>query len=103
MTLFPMDLVTLIAAALVGGYIVLARRVHLTSHGWGCALWHLAAVALCAQAATDSMHAQSGPWLLGIAAIVVWLIESRHTWDKPKSSRRHEPASTAPARAKERV
>jgi hypothetical protein len=94
MTLDILDLATLITAVIVGAYIVLARRVHAVSHGWGCALWHLGAVGLCAGAAVDAMHGRSGAWLLGVAAVVVWLAESRHTWHeaRPRRPRLHPAA-----------
>lgn len=94
MILTPLDMATLIAAIIVGAYIVLVRRVYAMSHGWGCALWHLGAAALCAGAAVDALHGRSGAWLLGIAAVVVWLVESRHTWHtaRPRRPRLHQAA-----------
>lgn len=80
MILSPLDLLTLAAAIIVGAYIVIARRVHALSHGWGSALWHIGAACLCAGVAMDSLQGRSGAWLLGIAAVIVWLVESRHTW-----------------------
>lgn len=97
MILELLDLATLIVAVIVGAYIVLARRVHAMSHGWGCALWHLGAVALCAVAAVDAMHGRSGAWLLGVAAVVVWLAESRHTWHEARPRRPRLRAATAPS------
>lgn len=97
MILDPMDLTTLIAAIIVGAYIVLARRVHALSHGWGCALWHLGAAGLCADAAVDAMQGRSGAWLLGIAAVVVWLIESRRTWHTARPRRPRLRAATVPS------
>lgn len=87
MTLFPLDVLTLIAAVCVGAYIVMARRVHALSHGWCCALWHIGAAGLCAGAAMDSLQGRSGAWLLGVAAVVVWLVESRHTWREARPRR----------------
>lgn len=103
MTLDLLDLVTLIAAIIVGGYIVLFRRVHALSHGWCCALWHLGAAALCAGAAVDALHARAGAWLLGVVVVIVWLVESHHTWrnERPRQLvlRRMQTASSRAARS----
>jgi len=98
MNLDIIELATLVAAIIVGLYIVLARRVHILSHGWGCALWHLVAACVCAGAAVDALHGRSGAWLFGIAAVVVWLAESRHTWRESRPRRRLARAMAAPQR-----
>jgi len=98
MNLDIIDMATLVAAIAVGGYIVLGRRVHILSHGWGCALWHLGAACICAAAGVDALLGRPGAWLLGIAAVVVWLAESRHTWHESRPWHRLVRAGAAPQR-----
>lgn len=98
MILSLIDLATLAAAIVVGLYILLARRVHLTSHGWGCALWHLGAAGICAAAAVDALHGQSGAWPLLIAVVAFCLTGSRYTWHAARPRRRPVRAVVAPQR-----